>query len=39
MQTLPLRQEFECSRIKDLRAAAQPRKPQRHLIRRALRRH
>jgi hypothetical protein len=38
MQTLPLRQEFECSRIKDLRSAAQPRKPHRHLIRRALRR-
>jgi hypothetical protein len=29
MQTLPLRQEFECSRMKDLRAAAPPRKAHR----------
>jgi hypothetical protein len=29
MQVLPLRQEFECSRMKDLRRAAMPRKPHR----------
>lgn len=29
MQTLPLRQEYECSRMRDLRAAAQPRKQRR----------
>jgi hypothetical protein len=29
MQIVPLRQEFECSRMKDLRAAAQPRRARR----------
>jgi hypothetical protein len=31
MQILPFREEYECSRMKDLRAAAQPRKPHRSL--------
>jgi hypothetical protein len=38
MQIVPLRQEFECSRMKDLRAGAQPRKSQRR-IRLPFRRH
>jgi hypothetical protein len=37
MQTLPFRQEYECSRMKDLRSGAQPRRPQRR-IRLALKR-
>jgi hypothetical protein len=37
MQIVPLRQEFECSRMKDLRAGAQPRRPHRR-IKLALRR-
>jgi hypothetical protein len=38
MQIVPFRQEFECSRMKDLRAGAQPRK-QRRTIRLPFRRH
>jgi hypothetical protein len=38
MQTLPFRQEYECSRQKELRADAQPRRPQQRRFRLALRR-
>jgi hypothetical protein len=38
MQIVPLRQELECSRMKQLRSAAQPRKPHR-VIRLPFRRH